>query len=226
MHKTISKKLIKKKAKEFDVQLILRLDLSHCNLSSMEGLMDCRCMISLDLSHNKLCNMEDVSDLIKLERLDLSFNYLKKIINPKPISNEQNDKTERPENNLSLLKFEGNQITDIKDLSHLTIFRNLRELSFRILSSSEKRNFEHSNPLCNDQYYISYVCKVLPQLLLLDKECLRLRQAAGLNRNKNYSFNQIKKGFEEDKTAIIDAIRDFNDKIQTRNHIDWDAVAD
>ena len=75
---TITSKVIQKRAKNFNISTILRLDLSSTSLSAMNSsdLLLCSSLVSLNLSHNRIETIENIASLTNLERLDLSFNRI------------------------------------------------------------------------------------------------------------------------------------------------------
>lgn len=217
----IPQNLIKRKSGEFDLKVIIRLDLSHSKLSSMKGLSKCFSLISLDLSHNQIKDLEELKKFTTLEHLDLSFNHLSSICIHPDISGENNVETKSTTYSLAVIALEGNQISNIDDLKGLSIFKQLRELSFQTPLLRTKGGYANSNPLCGDRLYQSTTLQVIPYLFMLDKECVKLRQAAGLGPpGDNHSSSHESKWFGNEYNQKLDfAFQRINKTIHA--DIDW-----
>ncbi|XP_069131499.1 leucine-rich repeat-containing protein 51-like [Argopecten irradians] len=130
------------------------------------------------LNNNNLTDVSCIKDTLEahtvepldIEWLNLSFNELS-IIDPVIMDFE----------NMQILYYHGNQISDLKEINKLQGLKNLRKLTL------------HGNPIENDKSYKQYVVSVLPQLEYLDFSLITKadRRTAGTwNRGNN---NRAKK---------------------------------
>jgi hypothetical protein len=155
--------LIKHTSGHYDLTHVSQLDLSHKDLSSMNGLgttYHLPYLIYLDLSHNSITFLTDLSLFENLKFLNLSYNSICQ--HPIILFNQRNK--------LQVLQLEGNKIHNLSSISWLEPCTNLRRLSF------QRAQGQDACPICLEPDYIPTMLTVSPKLVLLDEESVVLLQ--------------------------------------------------
>lgn|SRR5690606_9932360 len=148
---TITHKLIKIASGQFDVQSVIKLNLSNLGIPKIENLKECRQLQDLDLSMNKITKIEGLENLSKLKILNLSKNRITSL--------QGLEKLRR----LEILDLEGNLISDINELFILSALPALKSVNLK------------NNPVCKDPQYEANMLKYVKNLRFLDEEHILLK---------------------------------------------------
>ena len=128
------------------------LDLSSNCITAITGLDSLRSLVHLNLSANRLAAVSGLRCLFNLRTLLLAYNQITSLAGLADMSG--------PHYHIRDIDIQGNRVGDMKELLAI------RELSG--LQSLTLSRDAHSNPVCRDPQYRSFVFAVLPTLASLD----------------------------------------------------------
>ncbi|XP_024082044.1 centrosomal protein of 97 kDa isoform X2 [Cimex lectularius] len=120
---------------------LVRLDLSHNNIMSIEGLKELVHLSYLNLSSNKIKVIEHLNTNLQLEHLDLSDNFINSITNISQLTKLKKLLLHKNmivqlrhceillPTSLESLTLAANKINDLNEISHLSSLQSLRDIS-------------------------------------------------------------------------------------------------
>ena len=166
---TLTSAQIKERSSAFDLSSVLRLDLSAMELGALASMEEVVNLEELSVFGNQLTTLEGLARCLKLRRLDAAHNALRSAA---PLEDLRE---------LEMLELQGNRIAAVADLGALARLPQLRTLRLQddVGSGADGGvgGGAWSNPVCGTPSYFEDVCKLLPQLAVLDGESIELKKS-------------------------------------------------